>query len=376
MGNLCLSPPPPPKAHQLIALDGLRALAALSVFLGHARAFFFVPWQELPNSEKNIPTTIFYLISRSTSEAVLVFFVLSGFFVGGQIFNRFETSRWNVREYIIDRATRMYLPLIPSLIYSCIIGYAVLGKIEDPLSPLSSLFLLNDVIWPTTSFDPPLWTITYEMWFYILLPSMIYLYIGRPRLIVLSLVILGISVFVRLHAAFLLFWLLGSIIYKSKNKLSSRMVAGVGFSILITSYIYFETHRGEGKILARDQLIYCQSFICAGFSLMIPYLSSSEVNNKLRIMARPFSRLADYSYTLYLFHYPTLCLMSFFVRPSPNFEALAILRYIGGLGICFAMCVFWWHIFERQTGHVRRILKYRFVARESMSTGFAPQSRY
>ena len=67
-------------------LDAIRFLAAFMVVFCHSRNDFFLPYGELPVEQKTLGTMLFYSLGRLGHEAVIVFFVLSGFLVGGAIY--------------------------------------------------------------------------------------------------------------------------------------------------------------------------------------------------------------------------------------------------------------------------------------------------
>lgn len=58
-------------------LDFLRWVSAFLVLTGHVRAMFFPPYEKLLSAD--ILTKVFYLITGFGHQAVMVFFVLSGF---------------------------------------------------------------------------------------------------------------------------------------------------------------------------------------------------------------------------------------------------------------------------------------------------------
>ena len=64
-------------------LDSIRIGAALLVVLGHCRFLYFGTPENVAQS--NIWRQLFYLFTGLGHEAVVLFFVLSGFLVGGQI---------------------------------------------------------------------------------------------------------------------------------------------------------------------------------------------------------------------------------------------------------------------------------------------------
>lgn len=64
-------------------IDALRFLAAFFVLFSHSRNDFFLPFSELPAEQHSMLAYAFYSLGRLGHEAVIVFFVLSGFLVGG-----------------------------------------------------------------------------------------------------------------------------------------------------------------------------------------------------------------------------------------------------------------------------------------------------
>lgn len=54
------------------------------------------------------------LAVMSGHEAVMVFFVLSGFFIGTSVLESFRERRWSWRAYLINRLTRLQLVLVPA----------------------------------------------------------------------------------------------------------------------------------------------------------------------------------------------------------------------------------------------------------------------
>jgi len=105
-----------PDGH-LYWLDLIRFLAAFAVMACHFRGAFFVEYTLLPVSQQNPVVFVFYAITRLGFEAVLIFFVLSGLLVGGRTIQRLSSGNFKIRAYVIDRAVRIMLPLISSLLF-------------------------------------------------------------------------------------------------------------------------------------------------------------------------------------------------------------------------------------------------------------------
>lgn len=89
------------------------------VLLSHARNTFFPAFGDLPEDQHNPFSMAFTMFCRMGHEAVIVFFVLSGFLVGGRGFERIKDGSMNVGSYAIDRFSRITPPLgcYPILLY-------------------------------------------------------------------------------------------------------------------------------------------------------------------------------------------------------------------------------------------------------------------
>ena len=91
-------------------LDALRFIAAFMVLLSHARNTFFPAFGDLPADQQNIFSMALTMFCRMGHEAVIIFFVLSGFLVGGRGWERILNGTMNVGGYAIDRFSRIYPP--------------------------------------------------------------------------------------------------------------------------------------------------------------------------------------------------------------------------------------------------------------------------
>ena len=99
--------------NRIVSLDLIRGLAALLVCAGHLRAFVFVNWSEVESPK--FATKIFYFITGLGHQSVVVFFVLSGFLVGGSVMDEYFRRKWCWKRYLINRLVRLWVVLIPAL---------------------------------------------------------------------------------------------------------------------------------------------------------------------------------------------------------------------------------------------------------------------
>jgi peptidoglycan/LPS O-acetylase OafA/YrhL len=92
-------------------LDLARGLAALLVAMGHLRGFVFVDFPTLEHP--GLVWSVFYFATGFGHQAVMAFFVLSGFLVGGTVVSRTEAGQWSWSDYAITRMTRLWIVLLP-----------------------------------------------------------------------------------------------------------------------------------------------------------------------------------------------------------------------------------------------------------------------
>lgn len=114
-------------SHSLKGIDGLRAICALIILLGHIPAKTFAGWDV---DSISLPVCCAY-----------VFFVISGFLAG------YRLSDWSSpRVYWIRKAKRLF-PLYYSYILVSIIVFAILKRSDEVLNPrlLYYLFLVPSV---------------------------------------------------------------------------------------------------------------------------------------------------------------------------------------------------------------------------------------
>src|SRR5580698_9170265 len=80
-----------------VHLDALRGFAAFSVLLNHLRDALFVDYEAI--ARHNPLTSAAYLVSGLGRQWVMVFFVLSGYLVGGSVLRSIGRGSWSWRAY-------------------------------------------------------------------------------------------------------------------------------------------------------------------------------------------------------------------------------------------------------------------------------------
>ena len=97
-------------------LDMSRWMAAAIVFLSHLRNPLFLGYGDVAGDDRNLLVQGWYFITGWFPEGVIVFFVLSGLLVGGSGVIKLQSKIFSLKNYSIDRVSRLYVALIPALI--------------------------------------------------------------------------------------------------------------------------------------------------------------------------------------------------------------------------------------------------------------------
>jgi peptidoglycan/LPS O-acetylase OafA/YrhL len=362
---------------RLYWLDWIRFLAALLVVVGHCRGTNWVEWGSLVPSSRSPLVFVGFAIGRVGYEAVVVFFVLSGFLVGGKTAERIWTHSFRLRAYAIDRVARIYVPLIPALGLTALA--AVVSRQDLQIGQLAvSMVGLQEVVTASPHVNPPLWSLAYEIWFYFGAGACGYLIRTRSqRRVPIFFVLLGcMALFTRLDPTFLFCWLTGALAYSVKFQ--ARRVAvfsGVVVVLLGTAASQLSTMRDQFSMFPRlgdlipDRRLSFMA-LAAGAAIVVASICRSSPSSRLvRKFERIGTPLASFSYTLYLTHSPTLALWQGFKPAKYNsISVVSVAAFSGQLLACLGVAFMMYLLSERHTADVRRWLTSKFGLQISQRT--------
>ncbi|MBT3831393.1 MAG: acyltransferase [Gammaproteobacteria bacterium] len=331
----------------------------------HSRGGLWHAWAELDDTARSPVTAVFFALTRAGTEWVLVFFVLSGFLVGGRVAERVSNHTFDIKRYAIDRITRIFTPFIPALLWSALVACIIGGSVSW-LEFAGNLIGLQGVFVNAFAGNFPLWSLAYEIWFYVLAGAVAFFYTesGIRRIFAGFTIVLALAIFTKLSVVFLFTWLIGGATYwllsKPRNRLmgwSGFILAGIGYilSQLTSETVSIDLSLWQQFMPSNDVAIL---ILALGIALCLPVLSHwRPVSLVLQAVNRAGAGLAAFSYTLYLTHYPLLYLWEYYFPErytTLGGDALAV--YILRIASCVLFAWLLYLPFERQTGKLRGFL--------------------
>jgi peptidoglycan/LPS O-acetylase OafA/YrhL len=342
----------------LISLDILRSLAAFMVLVVHTRSFSWVEFSQLPAAQRTAATGAFWIATRMGDEAVMVFFVLSGFLVGGRVLQRLRDDRFEIGAYAVDRATRILIPLVPACLFTTAIAAVVMHAPVSPFGLLCSMSGLNDVLAPTIEFNASLWSLPFEIWFYVLAGAAAQWASRGPGLLAGAALCAGALVFAQLGSTYLLFWSLGAMMVFAVGTARPAALFCVGALLLVLGVAIYELTVGSAARPVAPPDV-GRALMCFGVCLALPLLCRPGLNRALAPLRGAAGFASAFSYSLYLFHYPVVMALDRVIPRSRQIDAAAIGLFLLRLAICVLVALAAYLLFERQTPRARRWLDAR-----------------
>lgn len=354
-------------------LDLVRGAAALAVMLGHLRNLFFVDFHEITGNS-NVLIKIVYFATGFGHEAVMIFFVLSGFLVGGAVLRGRTDGQWSWGLYATNRLTRLWIVLIPALLlgatwdhigihvfgtsgiygglaHSNVVGFAVRPRLSASVMLGNALFL-QEIITPTFGTNGPLWSLSFEFWYYVLFPLIVLAFppgkFGWSTILYATGAIV-VAVFIgQSISLYFLIWLLGAAINLAPEPSGRRaklwIVTATAALLAVLAVLKFKPGIAQ----------YPDFVVGVASAALIFALLRSRGRSTLGLYSRTARRLAGFSYTLYVVHLPALAFISAWLvqrrwQPDAGHLAGGAVLGIGTLAYAFAVA----QLTEYRTGALR-----------------------
>lgn len=298
-------------------IDGIRAIAVLSVIFYHTEIIFF---------GENF--------FKGGFVGVDIFFVISGYLISKLIFIELHTKKkFNILNFI-ERRFRRILPVLLVLIIVSIPFAAYYLNIKDSIefskSIISNLFFISNIFFyinsieygaPASFLKPFLhtWSVSIEIQFYIFISILFFIIFKyfRSSLIPFIIILFILSFFVAMYLSFyktnfnfyffpsrVWEFLSGSILvlletrYKDyKSKQFNKYLPIIGLLLILYSIFFFKVENLSPNF---------QSIVpVLGISMIIFLIEKNSILYKF-LSSKLMTSLGKISYSLYLWHYPII----------------------------------------------------------------------
>ncbi len=342
-------------------LDGLRGLAALYVMIGHARWLLWEGYQAYlthPAQYTTAGKALVYGLAlfRYGHEAVLVFFILSGFLIHNSYARKLSANAspppFDYANYVGRRAKRILPPLLLGLLLTygldtvgTALGYSIYSQHtpseqinQNVISHLDGRTLLGNLLFLETAYVPvwgsngPLWSLMYEWWFYLLYPLFYALNRRGPLRSLLAVAAVSalcwlagepyLPKILSMVGSYWLCWVLGTLLADVlQGRLRITTPALTGLSMALLPYSMLGRHLPAGAV-ADTLLAVALTGLLAGL-LWVNQTHARWLGPLVRLRW-----LGNSSYTLYVTHFPILVLLNGWVLSTTDNALPASFGYV------------------------------------------------
>ena len=356
-------------------LDALRGMLAVYVALGHCRWLLWsghAAWLAAPHPAWEAVPVYASAFLRYGREAVMVFFVLSGFFIHYRAAHRRQgygetdanaTKQFGAAPFYRRRLHRLAPPYFFALAATVVLDaigrtwWPALyeARTGDPLldgafartgyssaSIIPAALLLPSSLGRDFGSNGPLWSLAFEAVYYAIYPAWLWI---RRRSAVTAFVVIpvlclslsfspigGFPVVVMLYYPV---WLIGAALAEriTADGVPARAVAIGAAAFVIGAGIY---------LVATPLLVAVAASVVFGAGQVLAF---GGAQSRDRFLLPLFEQLGVRSYTIYIVHFPVLALLSAYAietsgrRPAHGWLAVAGALACVGFGVaCFELC--------------------------------------
>jgi peptidoglycan/LPS O-acetylase OafA/YrhL len=368
-------------------LDSIRALSAIAVCAGHLRAATVVDFAQIDSP--GLVDKIFYLVTGLGHQAVIVFFVLSGYFVGGSVLR--SGRAFSARHYAVTRVARLWAVLLPALALTALADALILRHapgalmgdyaalwgsgptVQQPhstdfLTLLGNIFFFQTLITPVWGSNGPLWSLAYEFWFYVCFPLLTcaagltgQLLPAHQRLMsgVASAALLWLLP-EEVRIGFV-YWLMGVCVAVAHMRWPRRHRPwALAFALLFfcSALLHSKLPLAQAPLAPHPDWVLALATAALFLVLANRSPNAQSTSKPPGLLRRSAVAGSELSYSLYAYHFPWVVLAGATLAGSqqwlPSWGPLTAFFCLLALLLVGAW-VFWW-LFERQTQRVRQWL--------------------
>lgn len=366
-------------------LNASRWIAALLVLVGHVKNLILVDYPLVEHQSADLKAL--YFVTGFGHEAVVVFFVISGFLVGGLTLEKWQQKGADIHSFMVARVSRIYTVFIPAVAIGVAldsIGLSLFnaselytnatqfhtGSIPDSVggvnlsTVIGNLFMLQTIAVETVGSNGPLWSLANEWWYYCIFACVGFAVYGngRPRIaLAFMAILLGVVLPIKI-TLWALIWAMGVAIPVWIKSRLWRPHPALGLGILVLAFAF--SRQSHGLEIITGRFAFANQFL-KDLALGLCYAAALGCTSRITIRL-PFSRmhhwLAEFSFTTYLFHFPLMLflvsagfqLFGWSFKRQPDVSALTYL--LAMVMVVFGLCYLISLVTERHTNFVRNWL--------------------
>lgn len=261
--------------------------------------------------------------------ALVAFFVMSGYLVGGAVISQARGDKPFLQHYLIHRFTRVYIVLAPAILLTAVLDgvgrfwFAGAGVYDSPafagrFTPtlaFTTALNLQEIYFPFFGTNGPLWSLACEFWYYVTFPLLL-LPVARQYSPLVRAAGFALGVVLVIVLAIPDSWFLTGYGLWALGALASLAPRAIIRSRWISAALYLALLLPI-RLLVRGPYLEAFPFLqtASDYASTIVFLNlmlavRDSPPESWRILHTPLHKqLADFSFSLYCVHLPLLILM-------------------------------------------------------------------
>jgi len=244
-------------------------------------------------------------ITGFAGDAVMIFFVISGWLVGGSLLNRRDSLN-PYKDYVVARVSRLWSVLVPLFIIQAVCHFPGLFDVYGTygaVTVVGNLIGLQTVYFDTYAGNFPLWSLANETAYYAAFVGLVAAFDARLSKFKRIACVVGVlsygAILTYQIDVYFSVWLIGAMATRLRLKSSKKNI--VLFASLFMFLIVFKRYNNMVNDIIFD----------VASSVPLALLLNSIPDSKGAKFERLLAHLAGFSFSLYVIHMPLISLFNF-----------------------------------------------------------------
>jgi peptidoglycan/LPS O-acetylase OafA/YrhL len=334
----------------------LRFSAAGIVALAHLRDVMFADYKAL--LVHPLWFTGVAALTGFAGDAVMIFFVMSGWLVGGGLLNARNSAK-PYSEYTIARITRLWTVLLPLFAIQAVSHFPEFFRFSGAYGAgtlLGNLTGFQTVYFDTYAGNFPLWSLANETAYYAAFAGLIAAFDARfsafTRAACLITVISYGAVLTGSIRVYFVVWLIGALATRLRFTVSNR-----NFYIYLLTFLAIIIFKRANNLV--NNITYD---IASSIPLALLLSNLPEVNGA---KWKPiFARLAEFSFSLYVVHMPIIWLFNFNNSDLTDLSIRHLAEFCWNFALLLTFAFIYAQLFEARYSTVRQWVRGRVISRD------------